>query len=195
VRQADAPQEDKDSLFNEMIVWRELALNFCVRNAHHASVKGLPAWARTTLRTHATDPRPHTYALRQLERAETESDLWNAAQRELVQTGTMHNYMRMLWGKSVLLWTRRVVDALAWMIELNDKYALDGRDPNSYAGMQWCLGKFDRPFAERPVLGMVRPMSLERARRKFDAGRYIQRWAAKAHSPDAQGEFSPSDRS
>lgn len=175
-----------DAFLGEFLVWRELALNFCLRNPHHATIKGLPQWARTTLRAHATDPRTHTYSLRELEQARTHDDLWNAAQRELVTSGSMHNYMRMLWGKSVVLWTRRVMDALAWMIELNDKYALDGRDPNSYAGIQWCLGKFDRPFAERPVLGMVRPMSLERARQKFDAPRYIQRWAPMAHLPDAQ---------
>lgn len=175
-----------DAFLGEFLVWRELALNFCLRNPHHDSIKGLPRWARDTLRAHSTDARSHTYTLRELEQARTHDDLWNAAQRELVATGSMHNYMRMLWGKSVLLWTRRVMDALAWLIELNDKYALDGRDPNSYAGIQWCLGKFDRPFAERPVLGMVRPMSLERARHKFDAPRYIQRWAPMAHPPDAQ---------
>ncbi|MFN8580982.1 MAG: hypothetical protein U0163_08420, partial [Gemmatimonadaceae bacterium] len=181
---AATTQSRADAFLGEFLVWRELALNFCLRNPRFASVHALPNWARTTLRAHATDPRSHAYSLSDLEQARTHDALWNAAQLELVTSGTIHNYMRMLWGKSVMLWTRRVVDALAWLITLNDRYALDGRDPNSYAGIQWCFGKFDRPFAERPVLGMVRPMSLARAREKFDADCYIQRWGG-SHRPDA----------
>lgn len=186
---ASVPAEVADAFLGEFVVWRELALNFCLRNSRYAELRALPRWAYDTLREHAKDPREYTYSLPQLERGETHHPLWNAAQHELVQTGGMHNYMRMLWGKNLLQWTRRVGDALRWMIELNDRYALDGRDPNSYAGIQWCLGKFDRPFARRPVLGMVRPMSLERARSKFDAEQYIRRWAPTAPPPDIQSEL------
>jgi deoxyribodipyrimidine photo-lyase len=127
---------------------------------------------------HADDPRPATYTLEQLERAETHDALWNAGQQELVRTGTMHNVVRMLWGKSVLTWTERYEDALAHLIHLNDRWALDGRDPNSYAGIQWCFGKFDRPFATRPVWGTIRPMSLDRAMRRAGFAEYVRRWSA-----------------
>lgn len=179
-----------DAFLGEFVVWRELALNFCLRNAAHATLRGLPRWAFETLRDHARDPREHLYSLRQLEQGETHHPLWNAAQQELVQTGGMHNYMRMLWGKNLLQWTKRVGDALRWMIELNDKYALDGRDPNSYGGMLWCFGKFDRPFATRPILGMVRPMSLDRARARFDADAYIRRWSSSTPPPAVQNELA-----
>ncbi len=186
---AAADSAKADAFLGEFVVWRELALNFCLRNPRHAALSGLPRWAYETLREHARDARDYSYSLRQLELAQTHHPLWNAAQNELVQSGSMHNYMRMLWGKNALRWTRRVGDALRWMIELNDKYALDGRDPNSYAGIQWCLGKFDRPFAKRAVLGMVRPMSLERARARFDTDRYIRRWSPTLPPPDAQNEL------
>ena len=183
------PTATAEAFLGEFVVWRELALNFCMQNPKYATLRGLPNWAYESLREHAKDPRDYRYSLQQLEQAQTHHPLWNAAQRELVCTGSMHNYLRMLWGKNLLLWTRRVADALRWMIELNDKYALDGRDPNSYGGIQWCLGKFDRPFARRPVLGMVRPMSLERARARFDADLYIRRWSPTAPPPDGQNEL------
>ena len=176
VREADVPVES-EAFLNEMCTWRELSLNFCTRNPRHMSLDALPAWVHGTMRAHAKDRRTVSYTLEQLEGAETYDALWNAGQRELMRTGTMHNVVRMLWGKSILLWAPTYKDALEWMIHLNDKYAIDGRDANSYAGIQWCLGKFDRPFAERPVLGTIRPMSLERARKKYALAGYLARWS------------------
>jgi len=126
---------------------------------------------------HKDDPREANYSLAQLEQAATHDALWNAAQRELLQTGGIHNVVRMLWGKSTLLWTKRYKLALDHLIHLNNKWALDGRDPSSYGGIQWCFGKFDRPWFDKPVWGVMRPMSLARAYDKFDADRYVQRWS------------------
>jgi deoxyribodipyrimidine photo-lyase len=173
------PKEQSTAFLNEMVVWRELALNFCLRNPAYRGLDALPDWARRSMEKHEEDAREHTYSLDELERAETHDELWNAGQRELVQTGAMHNVVRMLWGKSVLTWTSRYSDALSHLIYLNDRYALDGRDPNSYAGIQWCFGKFDRPFASRPVWGTIRPMSLDRARRKGGMESYVRRWSSQ----------------
>ncbi len=171
-----APPAAGNAYLDEALTWRELALNFCLRNPGHASLDALPAWARRTIIAHASDRREVTYSLAELESATTHDEVWNAGQRELVETGVMHPVMRMLWGKAVASWAPTCEEALAWMLHLNNKYALDGRDPASYAGAQWCLGKFDRPFAERRVLGVIRTMSLERARAKHDLGRYLARW-------------------
>ena len=141
---------------DELVTWRELALNFCLMNPNHGKLKGLPDWAHRTMDAHKDDPREAIYSREQLENAETHDELWNAAQRELVRTGFMHNVTRMLWGKSVL----------------------DGRDPSSYGGIQWCFGKFDRPWFDKPVWGVIRPMSLARAREKFDAEAYMRMFPA-----------------
>jgi len=159
---------------DELVTWRELALNFCLHNPNYGKLRGLPDWVHRTMDEHKDDPREVIYSLEQLERAETHDELWNAAQRELVRTGYMHNVTRMLWGKSVLLWTKRYKHALDHLILLNNKYGLDGRDPSSYGGIQWCFGKFDRPWFNKPVFGVIRPMSLARAREKFDADAYIR---------------------
>ncbi|MBA3853844.1 MAG: deoxyribodipyrimidine photolyase [Gemmatimonas sp.] len=159
---------------DELVTWRELAFNFCVRNPNHGKLKGLPDWVHRSMEKHKDDPREAIYSLEQLEQAESHDELWNAAQRELVRTGYMHNVTRMLWGKSVLLWTSRYKHALEHLILLNNKYGLDGRDPSSYGGIQWCFGKFDRPWFDKPVFGVIRPMSLARAREKFDAEAYIR---------------------
>lgn len=163
---------------DELVTWRELAFNFCVRNPEHGKLKGLPDWVHRSMEKHRDDPRDAIYSLEQLERAETHDELWNAAQRELVRTGYMHNVTRMLWGKSALLWTARYKHALDYLILLNNKYGLDGRDPSSYGGIQWCFGKFDRPWFDKPVFGVIRPMSLARARAKFDADSYIRMFPA-----------------
>ena len=163
---------------DELVTWRELALNFCLRNPNYGKLRGLPDWVHRTMDEHKDDPREVIYSLEQLERAETHDELWNAAQRELVRTGYMHNVTRMLWGKSVLLWTKRYKHALDHLILLNNKYGLDGRDPSSYGGIQWCFGKFDRPWFNKPVFGVMRPMSLARAREKFDADAYIRMFSA-----------------
>ena len=158
---------------DELVTWRELAFNFCLRNPNYGKLRGLPDWVHRTMDAHKDDAREAIYSLEQLERAETHDELWNAAQRELVRTGYMHNVTRMLWGKSVLTWTKRYKHALDHLILLNNKYGLDGRDPSSFGGIQWCFGKFDRPWFDKPVWGVIRPMSLARAREKFDAEAYI----------------------
>jgi deoxyribodipyrimidine photo-lyase len=162
---------------DEMLTWRELALNFCTRNPSFHTLAALPEWTHRSMARHEDDERETIYTLEALERAETHDPLWNAGQRELVRSGQMHNVVRMLWGKTVLTWTRTYAEALAFLIHLNDKYALDGRDPNSYAGIQWCFGKFDRPFQERAVWGTIRPISLSRAYSKYDVGDYVRRWS------------------
>jgi deoxyribodipyrimidine photo-lyase len=176
---AGAAREASDAFLNEMLAWRELSLNFCLRNPNHGSLVALPEWVHRSMRAHADDPREVTYPLEVLERAATHDPIWNAGQRELLETGQMHNVVRMLWGKSVITWTPTYEEALASLLHLNDKYALDGRDPNSYAGIQWCFGKFDRPFAARPVWGTIRPMSLDRAHAKYRMAEYLARWGAE----------------
>ena len=171
---------EADKFIDELVTWRELSLNFCLRNPNFGTLAGLPEWVHRTMARHAGDTREATYTLDEFERGATHDELWNAAQRELVQSGVMHNVVRMLWGKSVLLWTAHYADALAWLVHLNNKYGLDGRDPSSYGGIQWCFGKFDRPFYDRPVLGVIRPMSLKRAREKWDTVRYVHRWLGGA---------------
>ena len=163
------------AFLDEMVVWRELALNLCVRTPRFRTMHALPDWARRTLAAHDADRREASYSLAELERAATGDALWNAAQMELRRTGVIHNAVRQLWGKSLLRWTQRPAEALRRLIHLNDRWAIDGRDPNSYANILWCLGKFDRPFAERAVWGTVRPMMLERAKGKFDVAGYIAR--------------------
>jgi deoxyribodipyrimidine photo-lyase len=165
-----------ESFDNEMVTWRELSLNFCLFNPQFASLKALPDWVHRTMTKHVDDPRDVLYSLAELEAGRTHDTLWNAAQRELVVSGAIHNVMRMLWGKSVLLWTARYTEAFNVLVHLNNKYALDGRDPSSYAGIQWCFGKFDRAFQERPVWGQIRPMSLQRAHAKYDTKAYLARW-------------------
>ena len=177
-----APADQGEAFLNEMLTWRELSLNFCLRNRAHDSLAALPDWVHRSMAAHASDEREVTYTLDELESAATHDPIWNAGQRELLETGHMHNVVRMLWGKSVITWTRTYAEALAWLLHLNNRYALDGRDPNSFAGIQWCLGKFDRPFAARPVWGTIRPMSLERAHAKYELSEYIARWTRAAET-------------
>lgn len=181
VQKADAPQEDKDSLFNEMIVWRELAINMCWFNPLYDSFEIAEPWAQRTLLQHAKDPRPVLYTERQLENAETYDELWNAAQRQMVTQGWMHNVMRMYWAKKILEWTPSPAVAHSIAVKFNDKYFLDGRDPNGYAGCAWAiLGKFDRPWFERPIFGQIRYMSGASTGKKFDSKKYIARNGGKA---------------
>jgi len=187
---AVAPPDQYARFQDELLVWRELAHNFCHHDPKHRTLDAAPAWARNELDDHADDPRPARYSLEALERGETESALWNAAQRCYVRDGVMPNYLRMLWGKAILHWSADAATALGTMEHLNNKYALDGRDPNSYAGFQWILGKFDRPFYRRPVFGTVRYMSLTAAEKKFD----VKRWLAGEAARDAAGPLSPPAR-
>ena len=173
-----APPDQYTRFQDELLVWRELAHNFCHHDPKHRTLAAVPPWARKELDDHADDPRPARYTMEEMERGETESPLWNAAQRAYVRDGIMPNYLRMLWGKAILHWSPDAGAALHTMEHLNNKYALDGRDPNSYAGFQWILGKFDRPFYRRPVFGTVRYMSLTAAAKKFD----VKGWLASEAS-------------
>lgn len=167
-----------ESFLDELITWRELGYNMCAHRDDYDKYESLPDWARATLEKHARDKRTHHYTLRQLERAETYDELWNAAQRQLVREGRMHNYMRMLWGKKILEWTPSPRETLAVMIELNNKYAVDGRDPNSYSGIFWCLGRYDRPWGpERNIFGKIRYMSSDNTARKLPVDGYLAKYA------------------
>lgn len=166
-----------ESFLDQLVTWRELGYSFAAARPDWEEFESLPPWARRTLEKHCGDPRPSLYSLEELAGAATHDRLWNAAQRQLLTTGTIHNYLRMLWGKKILEWTRNPAQALDWMLELNNRYALDGRDPNSTSGITWCLGRFDRPWGpERPVFGVVRFMSSDNAARKLQLGNYLERF-------------------
>jgi deoxyribodipyrimidine photo-lyase len=162
----------------ELIVRRELAVNFVTYNPRYDSFDALPHWGRRTLGSHRRDRRAYVYSMEEFERAATHDPYWNAAQREMVLTGKMHGYMRMYWGKKILEWSRSPQEAYRIAITLNDRYFLDGRDPNGYANVLWCLGKHDRPWAERKIFGTVRYMNAEGLRRKFDPEAYVAKVAA-----------------
>lgn len=172
-----APPAQYEKFQEEALIWRELAHNFVHHDPRHRTWEAVPAWARKELEDHADDRRPVLYGEEELEFARTHDDLWNAAQRSLLRDGELHNYVRMLWGKAVLQWTRTPQDALRILEHLNHKYALDGRDPNSYGGILWTFGKFDRPFYRRPIYGTVRYQSLAAAARKFDVPAYVRRYS------------------
>ncbi len=165
----------KDAYLEELIIRRELSHNFVWYNEKYDSFKCLPNWARNTLNFHNKDKRAYNYSLRKLEDAETHDEYWNAAQREMVITGKMHPYMRMYWGKKILEWTSDVREAFKRALYLNNKYELDGRDANSFAGIAWCFGKHDTPWPERPVFGKTRYMNAAGLKRKFDPDEYVRR--------------------
>ena len=176
VRQAKAPAEAKDAFLEELIVRRELSDNFCYYNPDYDGAAGFPAWARDTLNRHRDDVRAYRYALPQFEAAATHEALWNAAQTEMVRTGKMHGYLRMYWAKKILEWSETPEEALRIAIHLNDKYELDGRDPNGYAGCAWSIGGVhDRAWPTRPVFGKIRYMNERGCRSKFDVDAYIER--------------------
>ena len=165
---------------DELLTWREVGHGFCHYRDDFDRYEALPGWARNLFDAHASDPRPHCYRLDELEHAATHDPLWNAAQRQLVAEGRIHNYLRMLWGKKILEWSPSPRAALAALIELNNKYAVDGRDPNSYAGIFWTLGRFDRPWGpERPIFGVIRYMSSDNTARKVRVKNYLTRWSAQ----------------
>lgn len=169
--------EDPVSKFlDEVLVRRELSFNFVLYNADHGRWEGLPPWARQTLTEHRDDRRAALYQRIDWEAARTHDPVWNAAQNQLVTTGVLHGYMRMYWGKKILEWSADPAQAYADALYLNNKYALDGRDPNSYAGVAWCFGKHDRPWGERPVYGLVRCMTAGGLAKKFDVEAYVRRF-------------------
>jgi len=163
-----------DEFLEELIVRRELAFNFARLTENPETLECLPDWAKTTLAKHARDKRDPVYIREQFERALTHDPLWNAAQKELRITGKIHGYYRMYWGKKIIEWSASPAEALATAIYLNDRYALDGRDPNSYTNILWCFGLHDRPWVERPIFGQVRYMSYEGMRRKTDVDAYLR---------------------
>ena len=167
-----------EGFLDQLVTWRELGFNAALRLPRYECYESLPGWALNTLQKHTSDHRPKAYSLQELEEARTHDPLWNAAQRQLVREGRLHNYLRMLWGKKILEWSPSPPDALAVMTHLNNKYALDGRDPNSTSGIFWCLGRYDRAWGpQRPIFGTVRYMSSENTARKLRVGDYLRRYA------------------
>jgi deoxyribodipyrimidine photo-lyase len=185
-RQGKIPVTARDRFLDQLIGWRELAVLFVRHNPNYDNWECAEPWAYKTLTEHAGDPRPHRYSLEQLERGETGDELWNAAQREMVETGWMHNYMRMYWAKKILEWAPDPATAFDWAVILNDRYELDGRDPNGYAGIAWAIvGKHDRPWFNRPVFGLVRTMTGASIAKKFDAEAYIRQNKRSARDRDS----------
>ena len=177
-----------ESFLDELITWREVGYNFSVHRKDYDRYESLPDWVKKTLGEHANDEREYLYSLEEFEHARTHDPLWNAAQMQLVREGIIHNYLRMLWGKKILQWSRTPQEAAEIMIHLNNKYALDGRDPNSYSGVFWVLGRYDRPWAPiRPVFGSIRYMSSENTARKVSVKNYIKKYAPDAAAQKKRG--------
>ncbi len=174
VKESDAPKKSKDAFLEELIVRRELSYNFTRFNKNYDSLKSLPDWVQHTMREHVGDDRPEIFSLEELENCATYDELWNATQREMNLTGEVHNYVRMLWGKLVIQWSKNYEEAFAVLEHLNNKYCLDGRNPNSYAGILWCFGKHDRPWMEREIFGKMRYMTSGSTGKKFDSKKYIE---------------------
>jgi len=169
------PRYGQAAFLEELIVRRELGFNFVRYNRAYDRFEGLPEWCRRTLLEHAGDPRPYIYSRAELEKAATHDPYWNAAQKEMVLTGKMHGYMRMYWGKKILEWSASPREAFRAAIAMNNAYELDGRDANAFAGVAWSFGKHDRPWARRPVFGLIRTMNAAGLRRKFDADAYVRK--------------------
>ncbi|MFW6113110.1 MAG: deoxyribodipyrimidine photo-lyase [Thermodesulfobacteriota bacterium] len=186
VKEAKASKADKEAFLEELIVRRELSDNYCYYNQNYDNFAGFPDWAQKTLNEHRDDEREYVYSRKELDAARTHDPLWNAAQLEMVHRGKMHGYLRMYWAKKILEWTASPEEAQETAIYLNDRYELDGRDPNGYVGVAWSVGGVhDRAWAERPVYGKIRYMSSKGAARKFDVEAYIDRQG------QAAGESSP----
>lgn len=170
--------EPAEAFLDELITWRELGYVFCYHQSDYDQFESLPEWAQRTLADHASDERPYVYSLEDFESAGTHGRLWNAAQTQLVSEGRMHNYLRMLWGKKILHWSESPQEALRIMVELNNRYAVDGRNPNSYSGIFWVLGRFDRAWGpERPIFGKVRYMTSENTARKLKVDGYVRKYS------------------
>lgn len=175
-------KDDVESFINEAVIWRELGENLCFFNVDYDNYNGAKDWSKASLESHIKDKREYVYKLDELEQAKTHDSLWNAAQLEMVKTGKMAGYMRMYWAKKILEWTEKPEDALKFTIYLNDRYSLDGRDPNGYLGIMWSiLGVNDRPFGDRKVSGKIRYMSYNACFQKFDAKAYIAKFARKLY--------------
>ncbi len=175
LRLAEVPEEARDVFLDELVVRRELSVNFVYYNDQYDGYDSIPAWAKATLAKHLSDDRPYRYTLNTLEEAKTHDRYWNAAQLEMVWTGKMNGYMRMYWGKKILEWSATPQEAYQAAIFLNNRYNLDGRDPNAFAGIAWCFGKHDRPWREREVFGTIRYMNAGGLERKFDMQGYLRK--------------------
>ncbi|MFC1677428.1 deoxyribodipyrimidine photo-lyase [Planctomycetota bacterium] len=173
VAESDSP--GKDAYLEELIVRRELSYNFVYYNQSYNKFECLPPWAKNTLNFHGSDKREYVYSLKEFEHAKTHDPYWNAAQKEMVIIGKMHGYMRMYWGKKILEWTKNPRQGFKIALYLNNKYELDGRDPNGFAGVAWCFGKHDRAWSERKVFGKIRYMNSAGLKRKFDADKYVEK--------------------
>lgn len=165
-----------DSFLDEVITWREVGFHFAHHREDYDQFERLPDWALETLKEHRNDPREWNYSYEELAGSQTHDEIWNAAQTQLREEGIIHNYLRMLWGKKVLEWTPTPEIALEYLIDLNNTYAIDGRDPNSYSGIFWCFGRFDRAWQERPIFGKIRYMSSDSTRKKIKLKKYLDRY-------------------
>ncbi|MCA9037420.1 MAG: deoxyribodipyrimidine photolyase [Planctomycetaceae bacterium] len=170
--------ESAESFMDELITWRELGYNMCWQTENYDQYESLPEWARNSLAEHASDPRQYLYSLDDLRQARTHDAVWNAAQNQLLTEGRMQNYLRMLWGKKILEWTESPQQAAEFMIELNNRYAVDGRNPNSYSGIFWVLGRYDRAWGpERPIYGKIRYMTSDSTVRKLKMAGYMEKYS------------------
>ena len=167
-----------EAFLDQIITWRDLGFIHCANEPNHMKFSSLPEWARKTLAEHENDKREYIYSFEEFEDAQTHDDLWNAAQNQLKKTGVIQNYLRMLWGKKILEWSPSPEIAMQYMIDLNDKWALDGRDPNSYTGIGWVLGKFDRAWNERAIFGKIRYMTSASTKRKYSTKKYIETYSS-----------------
>jgi len=187
VQRSGLAEEVIEPYLEELIVRRELSMNFVLHNPRYDSYDCLPDWAKATLRQHSRDKREYTYTREQFELAQTHDEYWNAAQMEMVTTGKMHNYMRMYWGKKILEWSADPAEAFDIALWLNNRYQLDGRDANSFTGIAWCFGKHDRPWTEREIFGTVRYMNANGLKRKFDIDAYVRKVANDPQNLRAPG--------
>jgi deoxyribodipyrimidine photo-lyase len=174
-RLEEFPEVSRSEFIEELVIRRELSMNFVQYNDRYDTYNSLPAWVKATLDKHRRDHRPYQYSLNDLEEARTHDLYWNAAQTEMALTGKMNGYMRMYWGKKILEWGTTPEEAYQAAVHLNNKYNLDGRDPNGFAGIAWCFGKHDRPWIEREIFGTVRYMNAKGLDRKFDMSRYVEK--------------------
>ena len=170
--------DNGESFLDELVTWRELGFNMCWQRADFDKYESLPDWAQKTLEKHSRDHRPYVYSLDELRNGKTHDKLWNAAQYQLVSEGRMHNYLRMLWGKKILEWSASPREALSAMIELNNRFAVDGRNPNSYSGIFWVLGRYDRAWGpERSIFGKIRYMTSENTAKKLSLTKYLEKYS------------------
>ena len=177
-----------EAFLDQLITWREIGYNMCSKTLDYDRYDSLPSWAKVSLNKHAQDKRSFVYSLEEFQSCKTHDALWNAAQNQLINEGRIHNYLRMLWGKKILEWCETPQEALKVMIELNNRFALDGRNPNSYSGIFWVLGRYDRPWGpERPIFGSIRYMSSANTQKKLNVKKYLAKYGVDSNT---QGEFN-----